>query len=110
MQFGDFLCPCGFVALCGLRLVCSPPSLHLVDCERVSCVRASSLSGFVRVSPAHLQTAVDELRCSCQADSVFTSGFGAEVEGTKREYASSRDWSWGNDSGRAFLEKNEREG
>ena len=30
------------------------------------------------------------------------------MEGTKREYASSRDWSWGT-CGRAVLKKNERE-
>ena len=39
---------------------------------------------------------------------IFTSGFGAEVEGTKREYASSRDWSW-DACGRAVLKNNERE-
>ena len=62
----------------------------------------------VRNSPAHFQTAVDKARCSWKADSVFTSDFGAEVEGTKREYASSRDWSW-DACGRAVLKKNERE-
>ena len=62
----------------------------------------------MRNSPAHFQTAVDKARCSWKADSVFTSGFGAEVEGTKREYALSRDWSW-DACGRAILKKNERE-
>ena len=67
----------------------------------VSAVYCCKFVESVRNSPAHFQTAVDKARCSWKADSVFTSGFGAEVEGTKREYASSRDWSW-DTCGRAF--------
>ena len=65
-------------------------------------------SSSVRNSSAHPQTAVDKLRYSCKVDSVFTSGFGARVEGPKREYVSSRDWIWDDVCGRAFWRKNER--
>ena len=49
-------------------------SLYSVDCECVSCVFVPRLSSSVCISPAHFQTAVDKLRCSCKADSVITLG------------------------------------
>ena len=79
-----------------------------MNCECVSCVFVPRLSSSVCFSPAHFQTAVDKLRCNCKVDSAITSGFGEVVEGTKREYTSSRDWSW-DTCGRAVLKKNERE-
>ena len=58
-------------------VVCDSCVLHLL-CILWS-VKASTVSvhqvcaSSVRISPAHLQTAVDEERCSCQADSDFHS-------------------------------------
>ena len=83
--------------LCILRTV-KVSTVYLLQVCRVLCA-------FRQLIPKQQLT---RNAAAAKRTAVFTSGFGAEVEGSKREYAASRDWFWDNERGRAFLERNER--
>ena len=68
----------------------------------------SSLSSFVRIRRLIPKQQLTRNAAAVKQTAVFTSGFGAVVEGSKSEYIASRDWSWDFERGRAFLKSNKR--
>ena len=79
-----------------------------MDCELCQLCLCVKFVEFVRIHQLIPKQQLIGSAAAIKRTAVFTSGFGAQVEGPKREYVSSRDLNWDDVCGQAFWRKDKR--